>query len=188
MTSGSSPTSATDAITFDGAVASPAALGHPDRVISCYSFSKTYAMTGWRVGYLVVPAGVPSPLGRLQQALLSCVNAPAQLAALAALTGPQEQVAMMCDSYRERRDRLVALLDRLGVPCHRPAGAFYAWVNVADRAPSARQFALELLRHQRVAVAPGTAFGPAGEGWVRLSLAAGTEDLLEAPAVWPGSP
>jgi aspartate aminotransferase len=65
------------------------------------------------------------------------------------------------------------------VVCHRPAGAFYAWVDVADRAASARQFALELLRRQRVAVAPGTAFGPAGEGWVRLSLAADTDALLE---------
>jgi aspartate/methionine/tyrosine aminotransferase len=168
-----------DAITFDGSFASPAAVGHPERVISCYSFSKTYAMTGWRIGYLVVPAGTPSPIGRLQQALLSCVNAPAQLAALAALTGPQDQVARMRDAYQERRDLLVALLERLGVPCHRPAGAFYAWVDVADRAPSARQFALELLRHQQVAVAPGTAFGPAGEGWVRLSLATDTDALLE---------
>jgi aspartate/methionine/tyrosine aminotransferase len=168
-----------DAITFDGSFASPAAVGHPERVISCYSFSKTYAMTGWRIGYLVVPAGTPSPLGRLQQALLSCVNAPAQLAALAALTGPQDQVARMRDAYRERRDLLIPLLERLGVPCHRPAGAFYAWVDVADRAPSSRQFALELLRHQQVAVAPGTAFGPAGEGWVRLSLATDTDALLE---------
>ena len=112
---------------------------------------------------------MPSPLGRLQQALLSCVNEPAQLAALADLTGPQEQVAGMRDTYRERRDRLVTLLERLRVACHRPAGAFYAWVDVADRAPSARQFALDLLRYQRVAVAPGTAFGPAGEGWVGLS-------------------
>ncbi|HWD43014.1 MAG TPA: pyridoxal phosphate-dependent aminotransferase [Actinomycetota bacterium] len=168
-----------DAITFDGTFASPAAVGHPDRVISCYSFSKTYAMTGWRVGYLVVPAGTPAPLGRLQQALLSCVNAPAQLAALAALTGPQDQVTRMRDAYRERRDLLVALLERLGVPCHRPAGAFYAWVDVAGRAAGARQFALELLRQQRVAVAPGTAFGPAGEGWVRLSLATDTDALLE---------
>jgi aspartate aminotransferase len=73
----------------------------------------------------------------------------------------------------------VTLLERLGVSCHRPAGAFYAWVDVTDRAPSARQFALDLLRHQCVAVAPGTAFGPAGEGWVRLSLAAETDVLLE---------
>jgi hypothetical protein len=67
------------------------------------------------------------------------------------------------------------------------AGAFYAWVDVADRAPSARQFALELLRHQRVAVAPGTAFGPAGEGWVRLHLVAETDALLEGHATWRGS-
>ena len=145
-------------------------------------------MTGWRVGYLVVPAGAPSPLGRLQQALLSCVNAPAQLAALAALTGPQEQVARMRDTYRERRDTLVALLDRLGVPCHRPAGAFYAWVNVADRAPSARQFALELLHRQRVAVAPGTAFGPPARGGSVSPWPPRPARSSKAPAVWPGSP
>jgi aspartate aminotransferase len=168
-----------DAIAFDGTFASVAALGRPERVISCYSFSKTYAMTGWRVGYLVVPAEPVSPLGLLQQALLSCVNAPAQMAALAALTGPQDVVARMRDAYRQRRDALVTLLDRLGVPCRRPSGAFYAWVEVAGRAPSARRFALELLRRERVAVAPGTAFGPAGEGWVRLSLAADTDALLE---------
>jgi aspartate aminotransferase len=149
-----------DAITFDGTFASPAAVGHPDRVISCYSFSKTYAMTGWRIGYLVVPAGTPSPLGRLQQALLSCVNAPAQLAALAALTGPQDQVARMRDAYRERRDRLVALLERLGVACHRPAGAFSAWVDVADRAGSARRLAGFALTCPQRAAATQTTPGP----------------------------
>lgn len=85
----------------------------------------------------------------------------------------------MRDAYQQRRNALISLLDRLSVVSHRPAGAFYAWVDVADRAPSARQFALELLRHRRVAVAPGTAFGPSGEDWVRLSPAAETDALLE---------
>ncbi|HZD37328.1 MAG TPA: aminotransferase class I/II-fold pyridoxal phosphate-dependent enzyme, partial [Actinomycetes bacterium] len=97
----------------------------------------------------------------------------------AALTGPQEIVAEMCDTYRERRDALLALFAEHGVTCVRPAGAFYAWVDVGDRAASAHQLAVELLRREHVAVAPGTAFGPAGEGWVRLSLASETDALLE---------
>jgi DNA-binding transcriptional MocR family regulator len=130
---------------------------------------------------------VPSPLGRLQQALLSCVNAPAQLAALAALTGPQEQMARMRDAYRERRDRLVTLLERLGVSCHRPAGAFYAWVNVADRAPSARQFALELLRHRRVAVAPAPPSVPPVRGGSAFPWPPRPTSFSKGHAAWRGS-
>jgi aspartate aminotransferase len=168
-----------DQITFDGGFASPASLGDPERVLSCYTFSKTYAMTGWRVGYLAGPPEAAALGDRIQQALVSCVNAPAQMAALAALTGPQDVAAEMRETYRERRDALVALLAEHGLACQPPAGAFYAWVDVSGRAESCRQFATELLRRERVAVAPGTAFGPAGEGWVRLSLAADTADLLE---------
>jgi aspartate aminotransferase len=168
-----------DAITFDDTFVSTASVGHAERVLSCYSFSKTYAMTGWRVGYLVAPPESPALVAKLQQALLSCVNAPAQMAALAALAGPQDVVAAMRAAYRERRDAVLPVLERANLAYVRPAGAFYVWVQVADRAPSSREFALELLRRQRVAVAPGTAFGPGGEGWVRLSLATSTGDLLE---------
>jgi aspartate/methionine/tyrosine aminotransferase len=168
-----------DQITFDDTFTSAAALGDPDRVLSCFTFSKTYAMTGWRIGYLVTPPAAGTIGDRIQQALVSCVNAPAQMAALAALTGPQQVVAEMCETYRERRDALLALFTEQGVACPRPAGAFYAWVDIRDRAASAHRFAVELLRRERVAVAPGTAFGPAGEGWVRLSLASDTDALLE---------
>jgi aspartate aminotransferase len=168
-----------DQVTFDGSFASPASLGEPERVLSCYTFSKTYAMTGWRVGYLAGPPEAAALGDRIQQALVSCVNAPAQMAALAALTGPQDVAAEMRETYRERRDALVALLVEHGLACQPPAGAFSAWVDVSGRAESCRQFATELLRRERVAVAPGTAFGPVGEGWVRLSLAADTADLLE---------
>jgi aspartate aminotransferase len=168
-----------DQITFDDSFASPASLGDPGRVLSCYTFSKTYAMTGWRVGYLAGPPEAAAVGDKIQQALVSCVNAPAQMAALAALTGPQDQVEEMRETYRERRDALMALLAEHDLVCAPPAGAFYAWVDVRGRAASSRQFAMELLRQERVAVAPGAAFGPAGEGWVRLSLASDTADLLE---------
>jgi aspartate/methionine/tyrosine aminotransferase len=168
-----------DQITFDDGFASAASLGDPERVLSCFTFSKTYAMTGWRVGYLAGPPKAAALGDKLQQALVSCVNAPAQMAALAALTGPQDVVEEMRDTYRERRDALVALLAEHGLACQPPRGAFYAWVDVRGRAVTCREFALELLRRERVAVAPGTAFGPAGEGWVRLSLASDTADLLE---------
>jgi len=168
-----------DQVTFDSGFVSAASLGRPERVLSCYTFSKAYAMTGWRVGYLAGPPEAAALGDKIQQALASCVNAPAQMAALAALTGPQDAVEAMRDTYRERRDAVLALFAERGVACVPPAGAFYVWAEVAGRAASARQFANELLRQERVAVAPGTAFGPGGEGWVRLSLATETGDLLE---------
>jgi aspartate/methionine/tyrosine aminotransferase len=168
-----------DQITFDGTFASVATVGEPERVLSCYTLSKTYAMTGWRIGYLVGSPAAAVLGDKLQQALVSCVNAPAQMAALAALTGPQDAVAEMRETYRERRDAVLALLAEHGTGCVRPAGAFYAWIDVRGRAPSAHRFAVELLRQLEVAVAPGTAFGPAGEGWVRISLATETDLLLE---------
>jgi aspartate aminotransferase len=168
-----------DQITFDDSFASLASLGDPERVLSCYTFSKTYAMTGWRVGYLVGPPEAAALGDKIQQALVSCVNPPAQMAALAALTGPQDGVDEMRETYRERRDALVALLAEHDLSCAPPAGAFYAWVDVRGRAASSHELVIELLRRERVAVAPGTAFGAAGEGWVRLSLASDTADLLE---------
>ena len=112
-----------DEITFDETFASPAAVAPSPRIISVYSFSKVYAMTGWRVGYCVAPADVAATLTRLQEPIVSCVNAPAQMAALAAVTGPQHIVAEMRDAYRERRDAAVELLTDAGVPVLRPAGA-----------------------------------------------------------------
>jgi len=165
-----------DEISFDGTFASPAAVAPSPRVISVYSFSKVYAMTGWRVGYCVAPAEVAAAVTRIQEPLVSCVNAPAQLAALAAVTGPQEIVAEMRDAYRDRRDAAVALLERAHVPVLRPAGAFYLWVSVPG---DCREFAFSLIERSGVAVAPGTAFGAAGEGFVRISMASEKDALLE---------
>jgi aspartate aminotransferase len=169
-----------DAITFDVPHVSPAAYDRQRRVISCFSFSKTYAMTGLRVGYLVAPEEVAATVAKLQEPLIACVNAPAQYAALAALEGPQEVVEVMRHSYQRRRDAATRLLRDSGTGFLMPDGAFYLWIDVRDRCHGdVEEWALRLLREQRVAVAPGTTFGPGGQGWARVSLATESEDLLE---------
>jgi aspartate aminotransferase len=169
-----------DALTFGRPHVSPGRFDRDGRVLSAFSFSKTYAMTGLRVGYLVTPEDVALHAAKLQEPLLACVNAPAQAAALAALRGPQDAVVTMREAYRERRDLAVAQLEKQGMGYLRPEGAFYLWVDVRDRCHGdVAGWAMGLLRHQHVAVAPGTTFGPLGEGWVRLSLATAAEDLLE---------
>ena len=169
-----------DAITFDAEHVSPGAYDEQNRVLSCFSFSKTYAMTGMRVGYLVASGGVAETAAKMQEALIACVNAPAQYAALAALEGPQDFVEVMRRAYHERRDAAAALLDGAGVGYLLPQGAFYMWIDVRDRCGGdVKAWALELLRERHVAVAPGTTFGAEGEGWVRISLATDTDDLLE---------
>ncbi|MFB4317847.1 pyridoxal phosphate-dependent aminotransferase [Actinomadura sp. 21ATH] len=167
-------------ITFDGPHVSPAVYDTDGRVISCFSFSKTYAMTGMRVGYVLAPPVLAPVCAKLQEPLVACVNAPAQYGALAALAGPQDQKAEAREAYRERREAATAALDAAGLPYLRPEGAFYLWVDVSDRCgDDVTEWAIRLLKEEHVAVAPGTTFGPHGAGWIRLSLATATEDLLE---------
>ena len=169
-----------DALTFGQPHVSPGRFDRDGRVLSAFSFSKTYAMTGLRVGYLITTEEVARQSAKLQEPMLACVNAPAQAAALAALRGPQDEVAMMRAAYRERRDLALAQLDAQGMGYLTPEGAFYLWVDVRDRSHGdVATWAMDLLRQHHVAVAPGTTFGPLGEGWVRLSLATATEDLVE---------
>jgi aspartate/methionine/tyrosine aminotransferase len=168
-----------DQITFDDTAVSPAALDRDGRVVSVFSFSKTYAMTGWRLGYVAAPPEVAEVLAKSQEPLVSCLNTPTQYAGLAALATPPEALAAMVAAYRQRRDTVVGRLAELGMTAFRPAGAFYAWVDVADSGLGARDFALRLLAEEGVAVAPGTAFGARGEGFLRLSLAASEQDLAE---------
>jgi aspartate/methionine/tyrosine aminotransferase len=168
-----------DAITFDGAAVSPAALDRDGRVVTVFSFSKTYAMTGWRLGYAIAPPEVADVLVKAQEPLVSCINTPTQYAGLAALASPPEVTGAMVAAYRQRRDTVVGRLAELGLPVFRPAGAFYTWVDVSAAGLGAREFALRLLAEEQVAVAPGTAFGAGGEGFVRLSLAAAEADLAE---------
>ena len=169
-----------DEVVFgDAFVSAGSVADHSARLVSIYSFSKVYAMTGWRLGYLVAPPDLTKILTGMQEPIISCVNTPAQMAALAALTGPQDVVREMSEAYRARRDELLGVLGRGGLPSSRPSGAFYVWTDVSVAGVPSMDFARSLIEREHVAVAPGSAFGELGEGYVRLSLASSREDLLE---------
>jgi aspartate aminotransferase len=165
--------------TWDQPHRSLAALDEDDRVFTVFSLSKTYAMTGIRIGYLVTPRGLAQTMRSVQEASISCVNTPGQYAGIAAITGSQQNVEDARDHYRENIAAATELLDAKGIEYVRPAGTFYLWVRVdhvsgGDVAEWAEKFLLE----ERVAISPGSAFGRTGEGWIRVSLAANREELV----------
>jgi len=169
-----------DELVFDDTFVSVGSVADPeDRLVSVYSFSKVYAMTGWRVGYLVAPPDLATILTGMQEPIVSCVNTPTQMAALAALNGPQQVVGEMRNAYKERRDELLEVLDLGDLPSSRPSGAFYVWTDISAAGMPSMDLARSLIETEHVAVAPGSAFGELGEGYVRLSLASSKEDLLE---------
>ncbi|WP_282943858.1 pyridoxal phosphate-dependent aminotransferase [Cellulomonas endometrii] len=169
-----------EAITYGDPHVSPAAFDTDGRVVTFFSFSKTYAMTGWRLGYVVArDPGVVDLLGQVAEATVACPSSVSQRAALAALTGPQDDVAAAVASYRERRDAAVALLERRGIGSVLPQGAFYLMVDVSAATTDSEAFALRLLDERHVSVSPGSAFGAGGEGMVRVSLASERSALLE---------
>jgi aspartate/methionine/tyrosine aminotransferase len=141
------------------------------RVISVYSFSKVYAMTGWRLGYAVCSPPLADLLRKLQEPEVSCPSTISQKAAEAALTGPRGPIAAMRDAYRERRDLGWRLVEEHGLPAFRTQGSFYMLVDVSAAGLSSLDFTLRALTEWGVAVAPGEVFGPAGQGLVRISLA-----------------
>lgn len=167
-----------DEIVFDREHVSTARFDSDGRVISLFSCSKTYAMTGWRVGYAAVPPAALTLMAKLQQPVLGNICSISQKAAEAAFNGPQDCVAEMRLHYRARRDQAVAFLQDAGIPTYSPAGAFYLMVDVARSGRDSEEFALDLLERYGVAVAPGRAFGPRGEGFVRVALCA-SEKALE---------
>nr|WP_276610736.1 aminotransferase class I/II-fold pyridoxal phosphate-dependent enzyme [Kineococcus siccus] len=165
---------------------STATLDPDGRVLSVFSFSKTYALTGARVGWLVAPAAWAPMLRSAQEAVVSCVNAPAQLAALAALDGDQGVVDDAREHYRGTLEAACELLRAKGIRFHRPQGAFYLWVDVAHASGGdVEAWCAEFLLTRRVAVAPGTAFGARGEGWVRVCVAGERADVLAGLARFP---
>ncbi|WP_170285686.1 pyridoxal phosphate-dependent aminotransferase [Microbacterium rhizomatis] len=165
-----------DEIVFEGTHANAAALA-PDHVASVFSFSKTYAMTGWRVGYALVPAWLADTVTRILELESSCVSSVTQAAALAAITGPQDAVAHMRDAYRARRDVAVGILETARIDIVRPQGAFYLMLPLPDGTDS-RLAALDLVS-AGVSLAPGSAFGRATPHHLRVSLAASTESITE---------
>jgi len=167
-----------EAITFDAEHVSPTVFDTDGRVIAFHSLSKTYALTGWRIGWAVLPdPALVETLGHLAEATVACPSTVGQHGALAALTGPQDGVPRAVASYRRRRDAATALLSARGVRFTRPAGAFYLMVDVEESDTHA--FAVRLLGRRHVAVAPGSTFGAEAAGQVRVSLATREDVLLE---------
>jgi aspartate aminotransferase len=154
-----------------------------DRLILLNGWSKTYAMTGWRLGYAIWPGRLYDYARKLAVNLHSCVNAATQYAGLAALTGPQDEVATMVAEFDRRRKVVVDGLNRLpGVRCATPKGAFYAFPNIKRTSWKAKALASSLLEDAGVAIIGGPDFGILGEGYVRLSYANSTENIRKALA------
>jgi aspartate aminotransferase len=167
---------------FEGEHVSPARFDEDGRVVTVSAVSKTYAMTGWRIGYLAAGRELAGLVAKTQEAIVACPNAMAQVAAEAALTGPQDCVAEMRDAYRGRRDVAVAGLRAAGLLVNEPSGAFYIFADVAHATTDTAAFARSLVVDHGVAVAPGTTFGPGAEGLVRLSLASAADVIEEGIA------
>lgn len=165
-----------------GAVPSIAALpGMAERTIICDGFSKTYAMTGWRLGYGIMPEPLAERVELLITHAVGCTADFTQWAGLEAITGPQEPVAAVVEEYRRRRDVLVAGLNAIpGVRCRTPQGAFYVFPNVSAFGKPSAWLADYLLEEAGVALLPGTAFGQYGEGYLRLCFANTIPALQEA--------
>ena len=152
-----------------------------DRTVILDGFSKTYAMTGWRIGYGLLPDNLVEPISRLVTNSVSCTASFTQKAALEALTGPQDDSAKMVKEFKKRRDIVVTGLNNIsGIKCAIPKGAFYTFPNVEGTGLSSSDFANGLLEHAGVAVLSGESFGKFGAGYVRISFANSTKNLEEA--------
>lgn len=150
----------------------------PEQVLTVDSVSKTYAMTGWRVGWLLGPPAVIDQAEKLHESTTACAPAPSQHAAIAALRGPQTPAEEMLAAYTERRDLLVDRIEAVpGVTCHEPEGAFYAFVDASSLGDSSLEIAERLLDEHGVVVAPGSGFGEAGNGYLRLSFANSLQNI-----------
>ena len=155
--------------------------GMADRTILLDGWSKTFAMTGWRLGFGVFPAALVEPITRLAINSVSCTSAFSQYAAIAALEGPWQPVQDMVAEFRRRRDIMVAGLNDIpGLRCLEPQGAFYVFPDITQTGLKSGELAAALLRDAGVAALPGTAFGPWGEGFLRLSYANSPENLKSA--------
>jgi aspartate/methionine/tyrosine aminotransferase len=154
-----------------------------DRTILLDGFSKTFAMTGWRMGYACMPPELVEPVTRLFINCHSCTPPAFQHAGVAALTGPMDEVRAMLREFRVRRELVVAGLNDLpGVSCVQPLGAFYAFPNISGTGMSARALQDQLLEEAGVAMLAGTAFGEYGEGYMRVSYANSQDNIREALA------
>ncbi|HYN64793.1 MAG TPA: aminotransferase class I/II-fold pyridoxal phosphate-dependent enzyme [Candidatus Limnocylindrales bacterium] len=162
-------------------VAFPVLLGMRERTVYIGGFSKSFAMTGWRLGYVAAPAALMAGIAKVHQYGIMCAPTPAQYAAIEALRSGEPHVAAMHTEYDRRRLLMTRRLNEMGLSCFEPRGAFYCFPHVSDATGlDDEQFAQELLREERVAVVPGSAFGPSGAGHVRACYATAYEQIEEA--------
>jgi aspartate/methionine/tyrosine aminotransferase len=169
-----------DQIILDGSWTSPASLAADDpRIASVFTFSKSYSMTGWRIGYVAGSAELIDTATKVLESNSSCVSTISQVAAEAALDGPQDCVIEMVAAYRHRRNVVVDILREADMLINEPTGAFYCMADVSRARLHSRDFAFRLLREKGVSVAPGSAFGEVAGRAVRISLASSDSDLRE---------
>ena len=154
--------------------------GMRERTVLVSGFSKTFAMTGWRLGYCCAPRELMQYIGRVHQFAIMSAPSPAQYAAIEALRNGLPDTQYMCEKYNERRQYLYKELLDMGFECFEPEGAFYIFPNVSKFASSSEEFCERLLKEKGVAVVPGDAFGECGSGHVRISYAASMENIKEA--------
>jgi aminotransferase len=151
-----------------------------ERTIYLNGFSKAFAMTGWRIGYACGPADIIGAMTKIHQYTMMCVPIMSQFAALEALKASDRSVLEMKREYKRRQGLVISRLNEIGLPCHKPEGAFYAFPSIKSSGLSSMDFSKELLKREKVAVVPGTAFGESGEGYIRISYASGIDKLKEA--------
>ena len=154
--------------------------GMKERTVLINGFSKSYAMTGWRLGYAAAPAMILEQMLKIHQYAIMCAPTTSQYAAVSALRNGDGDVEMMRDAYNQRRRYLLHAFKEMGIECFEPMGAFYTFPNISRFGMSSEEFATELLKEEKVAVVPGTAFGASGEGFVRISYAYSLKNLKEA--------
>lgn len=168
-------------LTYDDGFTSMASIpGMYERTILINGFSKGFAMTGWRLGFVAAPKEMVDLMVKIYQYTTMCAPHMLQRAAIEALQNSTDQVEHMRESYWRRRNYIVQALNNIGLSCHIPGGAFYVFPSIKQTGLSSEEFASELLQQEKVAVVPGNAFGESGEGYIRCSYATSIEQLQEA--------
>ena len=168
-------------LTFTGTHHSIAAVpGMKERTIFLHGFSKAFAMTGFRIGYACAPPALTEALLRVHQYSMLCASIIAQEAAIEALEHGRPDMEMMREQYRLRRNFIVKSFNELGLKCHLPVGSFYSFPDIRSTGLTSKEFSVKLLEQERVAMVPGTAFGPSGEGHVRASFCSTMTDIEKA--------
>ena len=151
--------------------------GMKERTIVINGFSKSYSMTGWRLGYATGPANIMEQMLKIHQYAIMCAPTTSQHAAVEALRKGDSDVTKMRETYNQRRQYLMNRFKEMNIPCFEPFGAFYVFPNISKFGMTSDEFAMELLKKEKVAVVPGTAFGDCGEGFLRISYAYSIENL-----------